>query len=58
MNTKHTGDHRHRTEIRVSPRNYDTPTTWTAFCECGWVGYDNPSRRDAENDADEHVRLM
>ena len=55
-------DGRHRTEISRATcfghRGDGAKTTFTAYCDCGWVGREMERRRDAEEDADEHVRLM
>lgn len=48
-------DDRHRTELRRQPGN---PSSWLARCSCGWHGRAQLRRVDAEDDADEHVRLM
>jgi hypothetical protein len=61
MNTKHTGDHRHRTEVhfeRMPGLAFAKTTAYFATCDCGWVGREMVSRRDAESDANEHACAM
>ena len=34
----------------------DAVTVWSPICGCGWMGRTVDSKRDAQEDADEHVR--
>jgi hypothetical protein len=55
----HTGRGRHRTDVRVSrASDRSTPSSWYAFCECGWVGKSMSSHGDAREDADDHTNYM
>jgi hypothetical protein len=57
-----TADGHHRTEVefeRLPGLAFARRTAYFARCEsCGWVGRDMATRRDAENDADEHASMM
>lgn len=46
-------EHQHHTEVRRD----GILGGWYARCDCGYLGRSNPSKRDADNDADEHVRM-
>jgi len=56
---------RHRTEVarvvRVFARGSQRsvrPDMFAAKCDCGWEGRAMDTKRDADDDADEHVRMM
>ena len=44
--------HQHHVEIE---RENLPPRSWYPRCDCGWEGFGQASRRDAEDDGDGHV---
>jgi hypothetical protein len=52
--------HQHHAEVtKVVPVFAGTRPDWfVAKCDCGWRGQSQDVKRDADEDADEHVRLM
>ena len=49
----HLADVRRRHQVDVT-----AGTRFVAVCRCGWIGLRLETRRDAEEDGDEHVREM
>jgi hypothetical protein len=51
--------YQHRTDIvsGIVPSKYPQARYFRAICSCGWMGVKMEKRKDAEYDADEHVRL-
>jgi hypothetical protein len=67
MSAMRTDDGRHRTQVvswhgpklpTVLPGEFVSRIFYAARCTCGWVGHGDGIRSDAEEDADEHVRIM
>jgi len=46
---------RHETEVWQSKL---PPGRWLAKCSCGWISRFWSTKREIDDDADEHVRLM
>ena len=51
---------RHRTEVTkyIPVIRRARPPWWVAKCDCGWQGREMDTESKANDDADEHVRMM